>query len=144
VCEAGEDEVAERGEEDRRDVRGERGRRGAIAPWVDSSSVCGYKNHMAGSLKKTVGARELKTRLGGYLRAVRSGATIVVTERGRPVAELRPLPRGSRDLSSRLDELAALGIVSRGSGEPLPDFDPVEAPDAAPSDAVRGDRADRF
>ena len=31
---------------------------------------------------KSVGARELKTRLGHYLREVRGGHTIVVTDRG--------------------------------------------------------------
>jgi prevent-host-death family protein len=39
-----------------------------------------------------VGARELKTRLGTYLRRVREGRTLLVTDRGEPVAELRPLP----------------------------------------------------
>jgi prevent-host-death family protein len=39
-----------------------------------------------------VGSRELKTRLGTYLRRVREGRTFVVTDRGEPVAELRPLP----------------------------------------------------
>jgi len=39
--------------------------------------------------RRQVGARELKTRLGTYLRQVRRGATLVVTERGEPVAELR-------------------------------------------------------
>ena len=40
-------------------------------------------------MRKTVGSRELKTRLGTYLRQVREGMTLVVTERGLPVAELR-------------------------------------------------------
>ncbi len=34
-----------------------------------------------------VGARELKTRLGAYLRRARDGQRIVVTERGTPAAE---------------------------------------------------------
>ena len=113
-------------------------------PSLDRSGECDYKNHMAGSPKKTVGARELKTRLGGYLKAVRSGATIVVTERGEPVAELRPIPRSARGLSSRLDELAALGILTRSSGEPLSDFDPIESRGRAASEVIREDRDDRF
>jgi prevent-host-death family protein len=99
---------------------------------------------MAKPVPRSVGARELKTRLGGYLRAVRSGATIVVTERGEPVAELRPLPRSSRGLDSRLDELATRGVLSRGSGKPLRDFEPVVAARPSTSEGVESDREDRF
>jgi prevent-host-death family protein len=59
-----------------------------------------------------VGSRELKTRLGSYLRKVQAGATLVVTDRGRPVAELRPIASGTGKLEDRLAELAALGVVS--------------------------------
>jgi antitoxin (DNA-binding transcriptional repressor) of toxin-antitoxin stability system len=39
---------------------------------------------------KTVGLRELKNRLSRYIRDVRSGHTVAVTDRGHVVAELRP------------------------------------------------------
>jgi antitoxin (DNA-binding transcriptional repressor) of toxin-antitoxin stability system len=39
---------------------------------------------------KTVGIRELKNRLSEYIRLVRTGETILVTDRGEVVAELRP------------------------------------------------------
>lgn len=39
---------------------------------------------------QTVGVRELKNRLSEYLRAVRRGERILVTDRGQVVAELRP------------------------------------------------------
>lgn len=43
---------------------------------------------------KAVGVRELKNRLSEYLRLVRSGEAILVTDRGEVVAELRqPSPR---------------------------------------------------
>jgi antitoxin (DNA-binding transcriptional repressor) of toxin-antitoxin stability system len=43
-----------------------------------------------------VGVRELKNRLSEYLRLVRSGEEILVTDRGEVVAELRqPSPRVS-------------------------------------------------
>ena len=38
-----------------------------------------------------MGARELKTRLGTHLRRVREGRTVLVTDWGEPIAELRPL-----------------------------------------------------
>ncbi len=48
---------------------------------------------------KTVGLRELKNRLSRYIRHVRAGHAVAVTDRGHVVAELRPpgeLPFGSR------------------------------------------------
>ena len=39
---------------------------------------------------KTVGIRELKNRLSEYIRLVRAGETVLVTDRGVVVAELRP------------------------------------------------------
>ena len=42
---------------------------------------------------KAVGVRELKNRLSEYLRLVRNGEEILVTDRGEVVAEL---PRPSR------------------------------------------------
>lgn len=43
---------------------------------------------------KAVGVRELKNRLSEYLRLVRNGEEILVTDRGEVVAELRqPSPR---------------------------------------------------
>lgn len=39
---------------------------------------------------RTVGIRELKNRLSEYIRLVRSGERVLVTDRGVIVAELRP------------------------------------------------------
>jgi antitoxin (DNA-binding transcriptional repressor) of toxin-antitoxin stability system len=39
---------------------------------------------------KTVGIRELKNSLSEYLRQVRSGESLLVTDRGQVVAELSP------------------------------------------------------
>ncbi len=94
--------------------------------------------------RRNVGARELKTRLGTYLRQVRRGATLVVTERGEPVAELRPIPTGEGDLEKRLHELAALGILAREKSGPLPPFAAIPSRGGLLSDAVREDREDRF
>ena len=40
---------------------------------------------------ETVGIRDLKAHLSRYLRRVQSGARLVVTERGRPVAAVGPI-----------------------------------------------------
>ena len=65
-----------------------------------------------------VGVKELKNSLSRYLDAVRAGETVLVTERGRVVAELRP--RAQAVAGSEEEALAALereGGLSRGRGK---------------------------
>lgn len=95
-------------------------------------------------MTKAVGARELKTRLGSYLREVRRGQTIVVTDRGEPVAELRPLLLGGTGGAAQLDRLVALGRLSRASKGPLRPFRPIRRKGPPLSSAVVEDREDRF
>jgi prevent-host-death family protein len=90
-----------------------------------------------------VGARELKVRLGTYLRRVRQGHRIVVTDRGQPVAELRPIG-GEAGVQSLLVDLEARGIVARPSRKKLTPFRPIESHGDDLSTAVVEDRADRF
>ena len=66
-----------------------------------------------------VGTRELKNRLSHYLRQVReTGTSLLVTDRGEVVAELRPIPKKRKKLSDRdvLVGLAAKGELSLGTG----------------------------
>jgi prevent-host-death family protein len=53
---------------------------------------------------KTVGSRELKNRLGRYLRFVRQGETVIVTARGETVAHIVP-PSPKREDAEGLDEI---------------------------------------
>lgn len=65
---------------------------------------------------QTVGIRELKAKLSKYLRYARKGEVVLVTDRGRVVAEIRS-PRGGRQAPSELAGLQDLidrGIVSEG------------------------------
>jgi len=95
-------------------------------------------------VRKTVGARELKTRLGTYLHQVQRGATIVVTDRGQPVAELRPLDHEAKEEEARLAELTASGILSREKHTTLTPFRPIRSMGASLSSAVTEGREDRF
>lgn len=95
-------------------------------------------------MSTTVGTRELKTRLGSYLRLVRSGKVVVVTDRGRPVAELRPIAPSGDDEEAVLRELAALGRIRLGSGDEFPPLRPVRLRSGSLSDAVLEDRGDRI
>jgi antitoxin (DNA-binding transcriptional repressor) of toxin-antitoxin stability system len=67
---------------------------------------------------KAVGVRELKNRLSEYLRLVKGGEEILVTDRGEVVAELRqPSPRVALPYPALLDAVrqgrARLGSPNR-------------------------------
>jgi prevent-host-death family protein len=61
-----------------------------------------------------VAVRELKARLSAYLQRAAAGEHITVTDRGRPVAILGPLP-GAVDL----DAAAEAGWLTRGTSTAL-------------------------
>ena len=65
---------------------------------------------------KSVGVKQLKSRLSEYLRLVRNGEIVLVTDRDEVVAELRPTRKrpGSADsLDEILDSLAERGELTR-------------------------------
>jgi len=66
----------------------------------------------------SVGIRELRQRASELLRQVQLGETIEITDRGRPVALLGPLPEGSP-----LTRLRNAGEVTAAEGDldELPD-----------------------
>ena len=74
--------------------------------------------------------RELRQRASELLRLVAGGETIEVTDRGRPVAVLAPVPGGGP-----LDQLRASGEVTPGEGDldDLPEPLPLPAGQEAPS-----------
>ncbi len=63
---------------------------------------------------KAVGLRELKNRLSEYVREVRSGESVLVTDRGEIVAELVPPGQtsGQRALPAALALLAKRGELT--------------------------------
>jgi antitoxin (DNA-binding transcriptional repressor) of toxin-antitoxin stability system len=66
---------------------------------------------------KTVGIRELKNRLSEYLREVRAGESVLVTDRGEVIAEVSPPGQMRADPSfpAGLLQLARRGHLSLGS-----------------------------
>lgn len=65
---------------------------------------------------KTVGVRELKNRLSEYIRHVRSGEAVLITDRGEIVAEMTPPGRESADaaIPAGLVALARRKLASPG------------------------------
>jgi prevent-host-death family protein len=67
---------------------------------------------------KAVGIKELKARLSEYVRLVKKGDTILITERDEVVAEVRSAKRQRRlggHLEDRLQALADTGEIARAS-----------------------------
>lgn len=61
-----------------------------------------------------VGVRELKARLSEYLDRVERGEVISVSRRGRPVAQIIPLP-----VRGRIEQGIAEGWIRPGNGAPV-------------------------
>lgn len=78
----------------------------------------------------SVGVRELRQRASELLRRVEAGEAIEVTDRGRPVAVLAPIP-GQR----AIDRLRATGDLSsaRGDLDDLPPPLPTDSLQEPPS-----------
>ncbi len=70
-----------------------------------------------------VGIRELRQNASEYVRRAEAGETIEVTDRGRPVARLAPLPKGE----SILDRLIAEGKATPATADLL-DLGPPPPP----------------
>jgi prevent-host-death family protein len=68
-----------------------------------------------------VGVRDFKARLSEYLRQVKQGKTIVITDHGRPVGRLLP---AEQDLADRLARLQEAGLVS-WNGQKLKQIKPA-------------------
>jgi prevent-host-death family protein len=66
-----------------------------------------------------MGIREAKAKLSAVVSRVRAGETIVLTDRGRPVARVVPIAKGEAPLADRLAALEARGWIGAGAREPV-------------------------
>ena len=69
----------------------------------------------------TVGVRELKARLSEYLREIKAGNTIIITEHGRPVGQLIP---SVQPLAERVEAMRRAGLLT-WNGKRLPAGQPM-------------------
>jgi len=70
---------------------------------------------------KTATVSKLKASLSEYLRQVKAGEEVLVTERGRPIAKITPTMR-SYTLPEHLIQMEKQGLVKLGSGKLPKDF----------------------
>ena len=88
----------------------------------------------------TVSVRDLKNRLSEYLRRVRAGERLVVTERGRPIAEVYPLSRRRLSAEESRRRLVEAGDLTPGRGRPLGGITPLRVRGRPISETLLEDR----
>ena len=64
---------------------------------------------------KTATVSKLKASLSKYLRSVKAGEEVLVTERGRPIAKLTPAQRS--EMADDLIEMEKQGLIKLGPGK---------------------------
>lgn len=72
-----------------------------------------------------MGLREANQRFAALIRAVRTGREVVLTERGKPIARVMPLPEGE-GIGEALRRLERSGALRAGKQPgPLPPWKPA-------------------
>lgn len=67
-----------------------------------------------------LGLREANQHFSKAIRAVKAGKEVILTERGKPIAVIKPLPEPD-DTEAALDRLVAAGLVRRATKRgPMP------------------------
>ncbi len=113
-----------------------------MSNWFDKVATGSY--YVSMKSLKTAGVKELKNNLSSYLREVRGGATILVTDRNQIVAELHE-PYGRPGVSGTANPLLMEwvdgGIVTLPAvdKEMLPDS-PVQLPEGTVNRLLEHDR----
>ncbi|MBI2892050.1 MAG: type II toxin-antitoxin system prevent-host-death family antitoxin [Deltaproteobacteria bacterium] len=87
-----------------------------------------------------VPVRDLKNRLSAYLQLVQKGEHLVVTDRGKPVAEVLPVRGRVMSSEERLQQLADRGEVRLARRRRVADFEPVQVRGRPVSQTLLEDR----
>jgi prevent-host-death family protein len=87
---------------------------------------------------KAAGIKELKNRLSYYLRQVKRGEKILITERDQVIATILPVERGEEH--SKLLSLVKEGFATWKGGKPVGSHRPVRIKGKTVSEIVLEDR----
>jgi prevent-host-death family protein len=78
---------------------------------------------------RTASITQVKNRLSAFLDMVRHGETVLITDRGQPVARLAPLEPGTKEFEdARIARLIRKGVVRPPLEPPGPLPPPVKLP----------------
>ncbi len=87
---------------------------------------------------KVAKVSELKASLSKYLARVKAGEEVVVTERGKPVAKLVPIPREEDPEMARMRDMERRGLVTMGTGHIPDEFWELPIPDDPDDSVLKG------
>jgi prevent-host-death family protein len=82
-----------------------------------------------------VGIREAKEKFSHYIKMVQKGATVVITERGRPVGKIVPIAPQRTPISERVRRLEESGVLEITGLKPVAK---VTLPLAVPASSAQG------
>lgn len=90
---------------------------------------------------RSTGIRELKDNLSRYIARAAAGERVLITDRGRLVAELGP-PAKELTYGSRYEELVASGRIRPAieEGDPFPSFPKFKLPKGTAKALIDEDR----
>ena len=60
---------------------------------------------------------QLKASVSEYLSRVKAGEEILITDRGKPIAKIIPLPRSGAMMDKRMSQLERTGLARMGKGQ---------------------------
>jgi prevent-host-death family protein len=87
-----------------------------------------------------LGLREANQKFSKAIQAVKQGKEIVLTERGKPIAVIKPIEAGKNE-SAVIRRLEAEGVLRPAEKRgPMPDMKPVRIKGKTLSATVREDR----
>ncbi|MEE8432836.1 MAG: type II toxin-antitoxin system prevent-host-death family antitoxin [Candidatus Desulfatibia sp.] len=88
-----------------------------------------------------VGIRDAKIHLSKYIKMVRNGAEVILTDRGRPVGKIVPIDPQDLPLSARIKNLEDMGVLetlSQKKRKKLPS--PIPVPNNIAQSILKEDR----
>jgi prevent-host-death family protein len=92
-----------------------------------------------------MGLREANQSFSKAIKAVKAGKDVILTERGKPIAVIKPLEQ-EKSVDAAIRRLEVEGVLRRGpkSGKPMPVWRfPVRIKGKPISDTIREERDER-
>jgi len=85
---------------------------------------------------KSTSISQAKNNFSKLIARVRAGQSVLITDRGRPVARVEPIRAGDETDEQRLDRLERAGIITRGKAKLSKRFFSMPRPKSQPGASV--------